>query len=462
MSTRAPRRSRRPILVSVSVLAGAVLLASASMVVAQPTVSFAFTQYSVVEQNTNAMVALVISEPPSAAISVYVQIDPGTATFGDDFVSGTTFTIFEPGVADTVYASIQIYDDSVLEPPETILLSLIDGGALYQVGEPSAAVLTIVDDDSQTPPAHFEVSDDIPLDPLGRLTEATAPGTTVAVDVVIDTLPPGGAVVWYTSSIDGGLHALEFGGSTRQTLQVPAAAVSGGDLSATHELRLLNQTNKRVSSSNWFVLFAFLADEINGSADYCFACVFAYMYSIMRPADCAPIADICGLPCPDKRLDDAETEYPAGDKTFNPGPDLDMLRRYRDEILVPSTVGDYYVQLYHDLSDDLAVAVLQRPALIHRVAEAWDLWLPAVGAEVGGQGDSFLITAEMQAALVGVMNEFAEVGSPELGGAMADFQSALDLANITGLTASDLQTRIEDNSMSIEPASWGAVKSLFH
>jgi hypothetical protein len=141
--------------------------------------------------------------------------------------------------------------------------------------------------------------------------------------------------------------------------------------------------------------------------------------------------------------------------------DLEVAQRYRDEILLGSPGGSYYTQLYADYSPAIATAILQRPALIHRVAAVWDLWTPAVAAQVDGQGASFTITGEMQTALLDIMVELEEVGSPALANLIGEFRTALDLENIVGISAADMQGRIDNNSMEVERSSWGEVKAMY-
>jgi hypothetical protein len=84
-----------------------------------------------------------------------------------------------------------------------------------------------------------------------------------------------------------------------------------------------------------------------------------------------------------------------------------------------------------------------------------------VAAQVDGQGETVVISGEMEAALLGVQAEFEEVGDGDLPQLVADFRTVLDLENIAGTTANDLQVAIENNSMQTERASWGEVKAMY-
>jgi len=439
------------------VLVAVIVAAMAGTASAQlPTVRFAWSQYSVHEANTDAPIALVISTPPDVQTWVGVDLTPGTATVGDDFVGGNTVAIFETAGPDTAYAYVQIYNDPDVEGPETILLSISPNPAYYEVGEPSTATLTIIDDDSETPIAHFEYAEDVPVDPWGRLNLAMLPGNTVPVDVVIDFLPPGGTTVYYSSTADGQIHPVVFDSGTRQTIELPAPEIPGGAAYATNDLRLLNPAGKN-SIGMWIDLIVFSA--ATGDPE-CVACSYAFLYITVLHADCGIIRELCPeAPC----ITSAAGPSPPGRsaKLLDLASDLATLRDYRDQVLLPSGAGDYYVQLYQDLSPDIATAILQRPALVYRVAATWEQWLPAVAAVVAGQGDSFTITTEMQTNLLNIMTEFQEVGSSTLANYMTQFRAALDLDHIAGQSAATMQSLIESNPMDAEPASWGKLKTLY-
>ena len=140
---------------------------------------------------------------------------------------------------------------------------------------------------------------------------------------------------------------------------------------------------------------------------------------------------------------------------------METFTGYRDEILLGADGGDYYIQLYTDYSPAISDAVLQRPTLINRLIKAWDMWLPAVEAQVEGMGANFIITAQMQAALLGVMTEFEEVGDTALGQLNVGFKLGLDLENLVGRTTVDLQEDIESNPMEVQQTPWKELKASF-
>jgi hypothetical protein len=192
----------------------------------------------------------------------------------------------------------------------------------------------------------------------------------------------------------------------------------------------------------------------------CMVCALFYYTTYISPELCRDeyFADFCpDYDCPDKR-GGGPTGFPAGKIT---GEDLEILGRYRDEVLAASPGGDYYIALYEDYSADVMAAVVREPTLFHRVAEVQELWVPAIAAQVDGAGASFIITADMQAALLDLMGKLETHGSPDLAQLVADFRTELDLENIAGNTAADLQDALDNNSMPVERSSWSGVKALF-
>lgn len=82
-------------------------------------------------------------------------------------------------------------------------MSITNVGFPYEIGSQGGATLTIIDEISDTPIAHFEVPEKLQLDPYGCIARASVPGTSVEVEVVVNDLPPGGALVPYTGAADG-------------------------------------------------------------------------------------------------------------------------------------------------------------------------------------------------------------------------------------------------------------------
>lgn len=426
-----------------------------------PSVRFGTHLQSVVEAFTTLEFPLVISPPPDETLRVYVWREEGTATMGVDFMGGASMVTFEPEGPEIAFAEVQIFGDTDIEDNETINL-YIQTGQDFTIGSIGSAVVTIIDNDGTGGlTAYFEVEDDIPLDPYGRIGVAVEPGETFAVDVVVDDLPPGGGTVDIMTNTEAGIYTLTFVDNPRQTFEITTASVPEGADHAALELQILNPEGKKSVSSNFLVALSLHFGGLD--AKWCACCVIAFAQIALGSVPCLDnvLAECSAFQCPDK----ATTEPPGPPSlhqiAFDPASDLETLARYRDEILQGTPVGDYCIQLYHDHSPAIITAILQKPTLIHRVVATWDLWLPAVAAVVDGVGASFIITSEMQDALLGVMAEFEEVGSPELADLVTEFRTDLDLENVAGDTADELQTSIEDNITGSESRSWGELKTMY-
>lgn len=113
-----------------------------------PTVAISVSPASVDEDGTNSLVyTFTRSGDSTQALSVTYSVS-GTATAGSDFASQSgTVTIGAGQTTATV--SIDPIDDNTVEPDETIILTVTDGSN-YNVGAPSSATGTILNDDQAT------------------------------------------------------------------------------------------------------------------------------------------------------------------------------------------------------------------------------------------------------------------------------------------------------------------------
>src|SRR5262249_33208196 len=107
---------------------------------------FSGPTYSVSESGVSATITVFRSGALTNTVSVNFSTADGTATAGSDYfpTNGTlTFTNGETSKSFTV----QIIDDTIIEGDETVLLSLSNPVGQASLINPSAAVLTISDND---------------------------------------------------------------------------------------------------------------------------------------------------------------------------------------------------------------------------------------------------------------------------------------------------------------------------
>lgn len=141
----------------------------------------------------------------------------------------------------------------------------------------------------------------------------------------------------------------------------------------------------------------------------------------------------------------------------------EVLRRYRNEILMSSAEGQFYANLYTQISPDLILAMVASPSLPIRIVSAMESWTSAFLSLADGQGAAAAVTQDMQDDLLSILQTFEEVGTPELASTLAFERKRLNLDQIAGLTIGEFQTQVETlgGPTSIAPMSWGRVKGLY-
>ena len=93
-----------------------------------------------------AIVTVSLTGPLSAPASVNFGTTNGTATSGSDYTSTSGTLSFAPGETEKTFA-VQLMDDSLNEGDETVVLRLTLPSSNLLLGEPSTAVLKIIDND---------------------------------------------------------------------------------------------------------------------------------------------------------------------------------------------------------------------------------------------------------------------------------------------------------------------------
>lgn len=113
-----------------------------------PTVSIAVSPSSVLENGVNNLVYTVTRNGDlGCSLSVPLTIS-GTASSGTDYTAITTTAVIAAG-STSVTISVDPTDDNIVEPNETIIITLVDG-ATYDLGVNSSATGTITNDDAAT------------------------------------------------------------------------------------------------------------------------------------------------------------------------------------------------------------------------------------------------------------------------------------------------------------------------
>jgi hypothetical protein len=93
-----------------------------------------------------AIVTVSLTGALSAPASLNFGTTNGTATSGSDYTSTSGTLSFAPGETEKTFA-VQVIDDSLNEGDETVVLRLTSPSSNLLLGEPSTAVLKIIDND---------------------------------------------------------------------------------------------------------------------------------------------------------------------------------------------------------------------------------------------------------------------------------------------------------------------------
>ncbi|XWK86429.1 MAG: Calx-beta domain-containing protein [Phormidium sp.] len=121
-------------------------------IVDPPTLQFSNPQYVVNEDGTPILAVTVVrSGDTSGAVSATVNLSNGTATTPADY-NNTPITVnFAAGETSQV-VNVPIVDDTLVEPLETVNLSLVNPTGGATIGTQNTAILNILDNDVPPPP----------------------------------------------------------------------------------------------------------------------------------------------------------------------------------------------------------------------------------------------------------------------------------------------------------------------
>ena len=133
------------------------------------------------------------------------------------------------------------------------------------------------------------------------------------------------------------------------------------------------------------------------------------------------------------------------------------------KVLASTAAGQYYSDLFYQLSPEINQAVIASPTFLVRLWIAKDEWLAGLQALVDGQGDQFVITPAMQSSLDALLDTFESVGSSSLASTIAFERTRLGLGAIGGMTMTQYQTQVETlgGPTAVRPTTWSAMKAAY-
>jgi hypothetical protein len=178
-------------------------------------VRFTATTYGVGESSGPAVIAVERVNGTTGAISVDCVSSAGTATAAD-FTAATQTLNWANGVAGVQNCSVAISADTLDEDDETVMLALanVQGGAT--IDSPSAATLTIADDDAPPVVSIADLS----------LAEGNGPAPTAFNFMVTLSTPSGRAVAVSATTADGSATAPADYASAAGVVNFPAGSTS--------------------------------------------------------------------------------------------------------------------------------------------------------------------------------------------------------------------------------------------
>jgi len=107
---------------------------------------FSSPTYSVLEDGYLATIEVLRTNYLESTVSVNYATQNGTATTGSDYTAAAGTLTFAPGETNKSFG-VFVTDDTLIEGNETVLLSLSNPVGAVELLSPSAAVLTIIDND---------------------------------------------------------------------------------------------------------------------------------------------------------------------------------------------------------------------------------------------------------------------------------------------------------------------------
>ncbi len=120
-----------------------------------PTVHFSETNFSEYESSGSGAANVTLSSPSGKTVQVHLSTSAGSAQPGVDYTDISTTVTFNPGETHK-FIGIPFIDDNQVETDETINLFLQQPVVNASLGNPSTAMLTILDDD--LPLVYFDQS----------------------------------------------------------------------------------------------------------------------------------------------------------------------------------------------------------------------------------------------------------------------------------------------------------------
>lgn len=439
----APRPVRRTTPIGIAVVL-ALSLGLAARAAALPTASFSTAALSVDEAAGSVTVTILIDGPGNHG-GVIVGTMDGDAAAGTDYTPVSTYVSWPGEDTSPKDVVIPLVVDGDPETPEDFVVQFTGADGVL-LGNPSSVTVTITEGG---PAAYFVLDDAIPSSPTGQFFVPVDGNGDLAVPLRLAQFPGSPVTVDYLVGTDPTVHSVLFDGVQEQLVTIPGEDPPGGSLLAVRHVRVVaaRESRRLHPASEFFAGTAGFTD-----ADECVFCGLQIMLNLFgfEPCDQSCAIDY-GADC-----------YELGRGTRGAAP-LDVLRRYRDEVLATTSGGQYWINRYRDLSGEVARAVLRKPGLIYDVWRARGPWFDGIAALLAGDGDSFVITPQMESDLTDIVAQVRAQCDPVVDALIGTEVTNLGLDSMAGKTMTEMQQDVETAGglTAVAPMSWGRVKAAF-
>ncbi len=166
----------------------------------------------------------------------------------------------------------------------------------------------------------------------------------------------------------------------------------------------------------------------------CAFVVLAHWRSDLRAQGCEPVGSEAAF------APGVQTATGAGGDLIG----LTELQALRDEVMVRTSAGRYYAELYKTLSPAIVRTLVAHPSLLVDLFLSQDAWVEALATLTEGDANTTQVSADMAADLNRLLDAFETQGSPALRRTIAHERARLGLSTVAGLTMNQLWQRMND------------------
>ncbi len=421
----------------------------------------------------SVFVEIAVGGVSEGAINAMVGVAGGsTATTGVDFTGGAAAVNWHPGLSSAVTLEVVIIDDGDLEGQESILIEIYDSSGAPITGH-STVQININDNDAvvdlPTVLLYGNLTSIIQVRDLfcydeqnqiyscGQGLTVEYPATTPkSFRLSVSPIPELGETVpvylesWGGITLNSNVVDMDHTGPIYVDFNVPGDGPTpfGG-------VRVLPNAGYAPPGTNDFHEMKISVDATeNWSPVNCAGCFIAAQIS-NNSSDCG--GGSCG-----ETTDCEDVGVPVkrgGDKSATS--DLDLLRRYRDELLAGSSNGQAIIDLYGAMGGGVVKAFFADPTLGQAYVDTRNSWMPALDDLLDGTG--FMeITPGMQEDLTVFLDKVAAAATGDLVTQLADLRLAGGLDSLTGVPISSAHTGFTSGGATpIEETSWGNLKAQY-